>query len=116
MGRPRLPLADMVFASAFKIYSTASGRRFMCDLREAHGKGYLTRAAHYNSISRYLENASLTPLLKSLVEESSLPLQAIESDFAVDSSGFSTCRFAQWTQAKCTNPQLMTKREWIRFT
>src|SRR5262249_32656650 len=33
-GRPRLPLADVVFAAAFKVYSTVSGRRFMSDLRE----------------------------------------------------------------------------------
>jgi hypothetical protein len=49
-----------------------------------------------------------------LIEESALPLKAIESDFAVDSSGFSTCRFVQWVDAKYTNPQLMTKREWIK--
>jgi len=79
MGRPRLPLADMIFASAFKVYSTASGRRFTCDLKDAHSKGYLSKAPHYNSISRYLENPGLTPILKALIEQSSLPLQAIES-------------------------------------
>src|ERR1043166_764505 len=88
-GRPALPLADVVFASAFKVYSGMSGRRFMSDLRDAQSKGHLSQAAHYNSISRYLENESLTPVLKMLIEESSLPLQAIESEFAVDSSGFS---------------------------
>jgi hypothetical protein len=95
MGRPRLPLADMIFASAFKVYSTSSGRRFTCDLKDAHSKGYLSKAPHYNSISRYLENAGMAPILKALIEQSSLPLQAIESDFAVDSSGFSTSRFDQ---------------------
>ena len=39
-GRPRLPLSDMIFASAFKVYSTVSGRRFMCDLKDAHSKGF----------------------------------------------------------------------------
>jgi len=43
-----------------------------------------------------------------------LPLTAIESDFAVDSSGFSTSRFFQWVKAKYTDPQLMSKREWIK--
>jgi hypothetical protein len=43
-GRPRLPLADMVFASAFKVYNSTSGRRFMTDLRDAHSKGYLSKA------------------------------------------------------------------------
>jgi len=33
-GRPRLPIGDMIFAAAFKVYSTLSGRRFMTDLRE----------------------------------------------------------------------------------
>jgi transposase len=49
-----------------------------------------------------------------LIEESSLPLQAIESDFAVDSSGFSACRFYQWVSAKYTEPRQMTKRDWIK--
>jgi Transposase DDE domain/SWIM zinc finger len=99
-GRPRLPLADMLFASAFKVYSTMSGRRFTSDLRDAHSKGYMTKAPHYNSISRYLEDATLTPYLKMLIEQSALPLQAIETDFAVDSSGFSTGVYQKWFDAK----------------
>jgi len=114
MGRKRLPLADMVFASAFKVYSTVSGRRFTCDLKDAHSKGYLSKAPHYNSISRYLENPGLTPILKALIEQSSLPLQAIESDFAVDSSGFSTSRFVQWMHAKYTEPHLIQRRQFIK--
>lgn len=113
-GRPRLPLADMIFASTFKVYSTFSGRRFSSDLRDAHSKGFLTRAPHYNSISRYLENPTLTPFLKELIEVSSLPLQSVESDFAVDSSGFTTCRFVQWTKAKYTDPKLMEKHQWVK--
>ena len=113
-GRPRLPLSDMIFASTFKVYSTFSGRRFSSDLRDAHSKGFLTRAPHYTSISRYLENPTLTPFLKQLIEISSLPLQTVESDFAVDSSGFSTCRFVQWTKAKYTDPKLMEKHQWIK--
>jgi hypothetical protein len=38
-GRPRLPLRDMIFAAAFKVYSTASARRFMSDRREAQLSG-----------------------------------------------------------------------------
>ena len=34
-GRPRIPAADAIFAACFKVYSTLSGRRFMCDLRRA---------------------------------------------------------------------------------
>ena len=96
MGRPRLPLEDMIFAAAFKVYSTVSGRRFMSDLRDAYEKAYISKLPCYNSIFNYFENEALTPYLKMLIEESSLPLQVVESAFAVDSSGFSTCRFSQW--------------------
>jgi Transposase DDE domain/SWIM zinc finger len=113
-GRPRLPIEDMMFAMAFKVYSTVSGRRFMTDLKDAHGKGYTSKLPCYNSVFNYFEDEMLTPHLQMLIEESALPLAAIEQDFAVDSSGLSTCRFVQWTQAKYTDPQLMEKREWIK--
>jgi transposase len=114
IGRPRLSLEDMIFSAAFKVYSTVSGRRFMSDLRDAHAKGFIAKLPCYNSMFNYFEDEALTPYLEMLIEESSLPLTAIESDFAVDSSGFSTCRFVQWVDAKYTNPTLMTRREWIK--
>src|SRR5207253_617636 len=76
-GRPRLPLSDVVFSAAFKVYSTVSGRRFMSDLREAYRRGFLTRVPHYNSIFNYLENPALSPLLRELITLSSLPLKAV---------------------------------------
>jgi hypothetical protein len=106
VGRKRLPFEEMIFATTFKVYSTVSQRRFMSDLRDAHAKGYISKVPHFNSISNYLESEVLTPYLEMLIEESSLPLTAIESDFAVDSSGFSTSRFSQWVDAKYTNKTL----------
>src|SRR3977135_900205 len=104
----------MIFNCAFKVYSTVSQRRFISDLRDAHRKGYISKVPHFNSISNYLENPMLTDYLKMLIEESSLPLTAIESDFAVDSSGFSTSRFFQWVDAKYKNTALVNKREWVK--
>ena len=40
-GRRPLPIADLLFSAVFKAYSTVSGRRFMSDLRDAHGKGFI---------------------------------------------------------------------------
>lgn len=99
-GRPRLPLADIIFSATFKTYSTVSGRRFVSDLREAKAKGYLSKMPSYNSIFDYLKMESLTPYLKHLIAESSLPLKSIETSFAVDSSGFSTTRFVRWFDVK----------------
>jgi len=114
MGRPRLSLPDMIFSAAFKGYSTVSARRFMCDLREAHAKRYISRLPCYNSIFRYFEDEILTPHLQLLIEESALPLQILESSFAVDSSGFSTSRFVQWVQAKHHDPKLLEARDWVK--
>jgi hypothetical protein len=114
-GQRRLPLEDMIFAMAFKVYSTVSGRRFMTDLRDAHAKGYVENLPCYNSIFNYFESEMLTPYLQMLIEESALPLAAIEEDFAVDSSGLSTCRFIQWVHAKYSEPHLIDKRTFIKI-
>jgi transposase len=100
MGRPRISIADRIFAVTFKIYSMLSGRRFMTDLRETKQRGYLSQMPHYNSIFRYLESAEMTPYLKQLIVESSLPLKSVEGDFALDSSGFSTGRYGHWVDSK----------------
>jgi transposase len=111
-GRPRTPLADIVFACAFKVYSTFSSRRFACDLNDAHAKGYLTKPMHSNKCNTHLENPALTPLLKSLITRTSLPLKAIETSFAPDSSGFSTSRFVKWFDEKYGKER--SGREWVK--
>jgi transposase len=114
-GRPRLPLEDMIFAMAFKVYSTFSGRRFMTDLRYAKERGYISQVTSYNSLFRYFESDMLTPYLIMLIEESSLPLAAIEQDFAVDSTGLSGCRFVQWFNAKYGEEGLIERKDWIKM-
>jgi transposase len=111
-GRPRLPLSDMVFASAYKVYCGFSSRRFTSDLREAHANGFVSRTPHFNSVSNYLANPALTNILKELVTISSLPLKAVETDFAVDASGFSTSRFLRWYDKKYGYEK--QKREWFK--
>jgi transposase len=124
-GRPPLPLEDVIFAMAFKVFSTISGRRFMTDLRDAQGKGYLSALPSYNTIFRYFESEMLTDYLKMLIEESSLPLRAIEQDFAVDSSGLSTGVYIRWNDAKWGNKTrdmfgdgkgyVIGKRDWLKI-
>ena len=92
-GRPALPLADMLFAATFKVYSTVSGRRFMSDLTAAAQAGMIERAPHFNSIFNVLERESVTPIIQELITRSAMPLEALETGFAVDSTGFGTNRF-----------------------
>jgi transposase len=100
MGRPRIPLADRVFSAVFKVYEGVSGRRFSSDLREAKQRGLISALPTYSAVSRYFESEELTPILRQLITESSLPLKAVEWDFAVDSSGFSTGRCDRWVDTK----------------
>jgi hypothetical protein len=99
-GRRRTPMADMVFASAYKVYTTVSSRRFACDLADAHKKGHLSQLMHSVTVCAFLESDLMTPVLHRLIARSALPLRAVETDFAVDSSGFSTSRFVRWHDHK----------------
>lgn len=111
-GRPRLPLADVVYGATMKVYTTFSGRRATTDIRECEAKGFVDHAPHYNSIFRYLEQPTLTPLLKTLVEESALPLKAIESSFAVDGTGFATSVYSRWFDHKYGRE--MKQQQWVK--
>lgn len=99
-GRPKLSFADMVFSSAMKVYSTFSLRRFMSDLKIAKYFGLIDKTPCYASVGHFMQRGELSVTLKYLIQLSSLPLKNVEEDFAVDSSGFSTSRFARWFNHK----------------
>ncbi|HTV74660.1 MAG TPA: transposase [Candidatus Acidoferrales bacterium] len=111
-GRPRLPLSDAVFCAVMKVYGGTSGRRASVDMRDYATKGYIDKAPHYNSIFNILESPALTPILKTMIEESARPLRLVESDFAVDSSGFSTTVYARWFDHKYGREKVAN--EWVK--
>lgn len=111
-GRPRLPLADMVYSTALKVYSTKSGRRFMGDLDTALERGYLSQVPHHSSLFRSLESAELTPIIQKLIAHSAAPLALVETRFGPDSSGFSTSRFARWYDEKYGRER--SKQIWVK--
>jgi hypothetical protein len=69
-------------------------------VREANAKGFIGKVPHVNSIFNVLDNPDLTPILRGLITESSLPRKVVEADFAVASSGFTTSRFIRWFDHK----------------
>jgi len=54
----------------------------------------------YSSLSNFMNREEVKSILENLITISSLPLREIEKDFAVDSSGFSTSRYARWFDYK----------------
>ena len=54
----------------------------------------------YANICYFMQREDLTAILKELIRISSTPLKDVESNFAIDSSGFSTSRFGRWFDYK----------------
>ena len=111
-GRRRLSLADMVFAVVFKVYVGFSSRRSTGDLEDACNKDMIGKVPHFNSVSNYMSKPELTPVLEQLVTFSSLPLRCVETNFAPDSSGFSTCQFLRWYSQKYGRET--DNRKWVK--
>lgn len=112
MGRPSKPLGDMVFACALKVYSGFSLRRFESLMEVAQERGHVTETCSYATVSNYMNKPEVAELLHDLIALSSAPLAAVESDFAVDSSGFSTSRFGQYFDYKHGREQ--EYRKWVK--
>lgn len=91
-GRPRLPMSDLLFVAGHRIYANTSGRRFQSQIDQLFDMGYISCRPHYNSAFNFLGNPDVHPLLKALITRTALPLKALETNFAVDSSGFGTTR------------------------
>lgn len=95
-----------------KVYGGMSDRRTTTDLREFAANGLIDKAPHYNSVLNALENPELMPFLKALIEDSAAPLAALETDFAADSSGFTTSTYARWYDAKYGRE--MSRHRWLK--
>jgi transposase len=111
-GRPRMPLKDVVFGIVSKVYGTRSGRRSSCDIADSKDKGFIGRVPHYNTCFKYIEKKELYPVLLALIERASLPLSAVESNFAVDSTGFAYSRFVRWFDIKYN--RFTSEQQWVK--
>lgn len=84
----------------------------MSDLRDLGERGFLSRVPHFNSVLNAMENPGLAPVLTAMIEESAGPLRAVETDFAVDSSGFSSSVYERWYSEKYGKEK--SKVRWIK--
>lgn len=99
-GQPKINEHDLLFASALKVYSQFSLRRFMSDLNEAKSKGYVSVAPCFASVGHFMQDESLYPKLKILIGKASSALASIEEKFAIDSTGLRTNHFHPYCQEK----------------
>lgn len=73
---------------------------------------YLSKTPHYYSIFNSLENPAVTDILLMHITQRSLPLKAVETDFACDSSGFMSSRLVKWFDQKYGAER--KKAEWVK--
>lgn len=99
-GNRRLQFSDAMFAAAYKVYSGFSARRFMCDLRAAREEGLVDKAISYNALFDVMQLEEVTPILQDMVTTTAKPLAALETQFAVDSTGLGTECFYNHHSAK----------------
>lgn len=111
-GRPTFPFADMLFGSVMKVYTGFSLRRFMSDMKIAKVMQLVDNVPCYSSLSNFMNREEVKQIIEQLITTSSLPLKEVETDFAVDSSGFSTSRFARWFDYKWGKEK--THRVWLK--
>lgn len=110
-GRPRMPLASVVYAGALKTYVQMSGARAMTDVRRALGG----EAPHYNTVSKYFRKAQMVPLLRVMIQDAASPLVELEDHFAIDATGFSTRVQQPWRQARYGYGNNVERKKWIKL-
>jgi transposase len=103
----------VVFAAVMKTFVGMSGRRATSDIRACAEKGHIDRTPHYNSIFEYMERPEITPVLKTLVRASAVPLATIETKFAIDGTGFGSKVYKRWFDAKYGRE--MKESTWVKL-
>ena len=111
-GRPRTAMKDQIFAAALKVFMGFSLRRYACDLKDAHERGFLSHLPHAVHVGAFMESELMTPFLTRLIERAALPLCPVEENFAPDSTGFSTSRFVRWYDEKYGKER--SGRMWVK--
>ena len=110
-GRPHLDFNIALYVAIKKVYSQMSSRRSMSLFGIAKEKGYLEDVPHFNAMSKLLNREDVTPILHNLIAITSAPLRAVESGFAVDSSGFATRSFGAYCEGKYGSKRA---RRWLK--
>ena len=99
-GRPKTSQKDLLFASALKVYTQFSLRRFQSDLKQAKEKRLIDKTPCFASVGHFMQKKQLTPILQHLISLSASDLKSVETKFAIDSSGFRTTSFNEYCQEK----------------
>lgn len=110
-GRPHIDFDIALFVAIKKVYSQMSSRRATSMFGITKELGYLENVPHFNTTSVLLNRKDVTDVLHRLITITSMPLKAVETGFAVDSSGFATRSFGAYAEAKYGTKK---SRKWLK--
>ncbi len=110
-GRPFLDKKEVAFCAIQKVYSQLSSRRAKSLFDKSVDAKQLNHAPNFNAVSKLLKQETTTPLLQELLKKTAEPLKAVETKFAIDSSGFRTTCFTEYCKDK---HKVEKKHEYIK--
>src|SRR4028118_32093 len=111
--RPREQLSDVVFCLVLKIYGKFSYDLLISFLDSLDTGKYLSHVPSAMTLNNYMRDEKLTPILKKLIGESSLPLRGIETHFAIDSTPLFLHSYYLSVDSK--TKKKVERRDWIRL-
>lgn len=114
-GRPPIPDRDLAFAAIQKVYSQLSLRRAQTLFGRAANDGHMDKSIHYNRVSDFLNRDDATPILRDLLRLSALPVADLETEFAVDSTGFTTSDRGRHCENKHRAKDVDTEQKWLKL-
>ena len=74
--------------------------------------GFISKPIPGMKATAFLEDPFYTPILKELIGYSARPLRSVETQFAIDSSGFGTSRYEKWYDQKYGVTR--TRCQWVK--
>lgn len=89
-----------IFCMCMKVYTKASSRRLISDLKIYRDLEFINKVPHFNTILNYFNNRELRIVLQYLIELSAIPLAQLERRFAVDASGVGSHEFEKWSDIR----------------
>ena len=122
-GRPRCALGTIVFSLVYNAYWGMSARRFEPQLESAVELGYLRfppspcpetcRVPSFNTVLRYLRSSWMTSILLELVTVSATPVRSIETEFAVDGTGWGVRLYERWVDHRLDHENI--RQGWVKL-
>jgi hypothetical protein len=100
VGRPPVPLRDIVFASLIKEFTRAPASSTIGYLERFQKEGLIGRVPSTPTLLREMAQPELQPIFQRLIVLTGMPLLGLDTTAATDSTGFGTGIFDCWNRHK----------------